>query len=138
MEEKYYTPAIEEFHIGFECEFLNGGIWKHVFIGEQDLVTLIHIIDSLKNGNIRVKYLDRRDMIALGWIDKIQPDKYYLIVDGGEIQFYPDAYHSVEGQGIGCQIFYKLGDKTNEMAVWIKNITELRQLMKFHGWLKQE
>lgn len=139
MEEKYYTPTIEEFHVGFEYERCDDGYsyFKDTFPRAINLELFFKHSERFLP-YMRVKCLDREDILSLGWIDKIQTDKYYLIVDGDEIQFYPDAYHSEEGQGIGCQIFYKLGDKINEMAVWIKNITELRQLMKFHGWLKQE
>ena len=138
--EKYYIPNINELYPDFEYEVKDGDKWIKV----NDFTNAYEYEDScfygfykdLQAGNIRVKYLDRDDMIELGWHDKIQADKYYLVVDGDEIQFYPDAYQREEGQGIGCSIYYTLGDKINQMAVWIKNKSELRQLMKFMGWLK--
>ncbi|MBC7845566.1 MAG: hypothetical protein H7Y10_03640 [Flavobacterium sp.] len=91
MENKYYTPTIEEFHVGFECEhktqeliakaigkiidikFLFG---EDIKIPENDLFEH-HIFDG-RNLQIyslnphllkdfRVKYLDREDIESLGW-----------------------------------------------------------------------
>ena len=33
---KYYTPTIDEFHVGFEYEFLNGDKWEKDEITTKD------------------------------------------------------------------------------------------------------
>ena len=78
--EKYYTPELEEFHVGFEYENkvidLDGktikwlpvqwtascnmfGLFNVDFNGDKHLIT---VPDS-----VRVKYLDREDIESLGW-----------------------------------------------------------------------
>lgn len=66
MENKYYTPKIEEFHIGFEIQLQNieNVQWGNYTIMVSDNIT------SLYNENIdwiRVKYLNREDIEYLGW-----------------------------------------------------------------------
>jgi len=64
--EKYYTPTIEEFHVGFECEYNDPlkGSWEKViytedmFFGGKRGLTLLEK---------RVKYLDQEDIESLGW-----------------------------------------------------------------------
>ena len=57
---KYYTPEIEDFHVGFEYEVNTGDKW----IPEIQLDGYIH---NKKLENIRVKYLDKEDVESLGW-----------------------------------------------------------------------
>lgn len=67
---KYYTPSIEEFHIGFEYEYrTQGNSWeKDILLYEQ-----IHSnkLDSIRKmlqnelNEIRVKYLDKEDIESL-------------------------------------------------------------------------
>ena len=65
MIEKYYTPTIEEFHVGFECEMnTTPNNWVKASI------TLIHfqyLNKWLQEGLIRVKYLDRENIESLGF-----------------------------------------------------------------------
>ena len=71
---KYYTPEIEEFHVGFEYEFrhedyIDNG-WKRYDSPEfnherEDCVPF----NSNKLNEFRVKYLDQSDIESLGWID---------------------------------------------------------------------
>ncbi len=78
--EKYYTPKIQEFYVGFEYEFAvieNGNdCWLPGDV--IDVYVLTHIIQSedyLKD-LYRVKYLDREDIDSLGFAvapDTMQP-----------------------------------------------------------------
>ena len=78
MENKYYQPKIEEFHVGFEYEI------KGLVIKEGWIKTIFrpgtfqHEFDILCMGRpeikkysvpdtIRVKYLDKKDLEDLGW-----------------------------------------------------------------------
>ena len=80
-EGKYYTPSIEEFHVGFEYELLKR---KSVYDAEWKFEIIKRVFDvnvvsnsydwarfniDLKDKEIRVKYLDRDDIESLGWKD---------------------------------------------------------------------
>lgn len=105
MENKYYTPTIEEFHVGFECEMVLNGCPSKCVIEEGEEETSESTIKILiarsefgDTSNVfcahsyeyRVKYLDREDIEQCGWISmgsawydlKDVPGKlgYYLYV----------------------------------------------------------
>jgi hypothetical protein len=75
---KYYTPTIEEFHVGFEYEIKpfnkEWGEHDRTFIYPEGIYnyTRIHGIESLespiKKECVRVKYLDREDIESLGFV----------------------------------------------------------------------
>jgi len=84
---KYYTPFLEEFHVGFEYEykstFLDGTVktkeqfeanpWnKGVIKSLYDLVYVERVLNgaNFKNSlsGIRVKYIDKEDIESLGFI----------------------------------------------------------------------
>ena len=84
--EKYYTPSIEEFYVGFEFEkyddrkahYLNEGLtnWhKHIY-GLKS-IRLSQLPTHLYNNTIRVKYLDASDIEELGFV--LEP--YFKDVD---------------------------------------------------------
>jgi hypothetical protein len=68
MENKYYTPELEEFCEGFEYEVNNtpglSDEWTPVKISGLNWFPSEFQIVSLK---IRVKYLDKEDIERLGW-----------------------------------------------------------------------
>ena len=81
MENKYYQPKIEEFHIGFRFEFKST---LTTYIPNQEPIVrtdwleavtstdfpnlTIPMIDAIiEEGNIRVKALDEADIIEAGW-----------------------------------------------------------------------
>lgn len=74
MENKYYTPEIEEFHVGFECE-LNANAAASTFDNEKDFYFVpytinlnpLNISKLIDKKEVRVKYLDREDIKSLGW-----------------------------------------------------------------------
>lgn len=125
MENKYYTPSIEEFYSGFEYELLGhsgkmvpGGITQKWETLEYSLdASYLNDEDSLKElldcGEIRVKYLDSSDIEELGFIDGIKGD-YKLI-------FYaaPRCY---------CIIYYNPDSKCLFDGI-IKNKSELRKIL---------
>lgn len=71
--EKYYTPKIEEFHVGFEYEakeyLEDTDEWSEEFAKKamNDLSWFNDDYCSLKEGAIRVKYLDQEDIESLGF-----------------------------------------------------------------------
>ena len=82
-EDKYYTPSIEEFHVGFEYEELEfiytdkgwytekkNKFVKKVFVGTNYLESYYlteRVKRGLFNSSIRVKYLDKEDIEDLGF-----------------------------------------------------------------------
>lgn len=75
MSELYYTPSIEEFHVGFEYEYKNhDGTVKDLSQIEwkKDIVDSLNKLPYIERGlcikgNTRVKYLDNQDIEELGW-----------------------------------------------------------------------
>lgn len=69
MENKYYTPEISEFHVGFEYEERHLGKQYRDLYVQRELTTLIFIHDSWRFGTdeCRVKYLDSEDIQSLGF-----------------------------------------------------------------------
>lgn len=75
MENKYYTPKIEEFHVGFECEFKsykNDG--KGNFMEQWDKRAIgLHTFQENSyeqitcDSNWRVKYLNEQDILNFGF-----------------------------------------------------------------------
>jgi hypothetical protein len=84
MGDMYYTPTIEEFHVGFECEYVEEEhfgekIWSEFDIDssmamEQFVYDYHHSDKSLKE-LFRVKYLDREDIERLGF-EKVGSECY--------------------------------------------------------------
>jgi hypothetical protein len=68
-EVKYYTPAIEEFHVGFEFEEFDGVNW--IKSNNESGQYLSWFMDSVSINlglpRVRVKYLDKEDIESLGW-----------------------------------------------------------------------
>jgi len=79
MKNKYYTPEIEEFCVGFECEIQSSwGMQKGIYpsILREDTLTGFQLqkigeTETLKKviSGIRVKYLDKEDIESLGFKD---------------------------------------------------------------------
>ena len=74
MEEGYYVPNIEEFHVGFEYEYLGNkstgvtGWDKRVaFEGKGSFADnyMMQIFNALKENKIRVKYLCKEDIESI-------------------------------------------------------------------------
>ena len=60
--DKYYTPEIEEFYVGFRFEVLNSGVWDWQNMNASRLQE-INFDDNLNNmSKYRVKYLDIEDI----------------------------------------------------------------------------
>jgi hypothetical protein len=73
MKNKYYTPEIEEFHVGFEYERnqYDNNIWFKYVVERKD------VLDH-SDKDIRVKYLDREDIESLGFeqTDRVNSIRY--------------------------------------------------------------
>lgn len=68
MKKKYYTPDIEEFHVGFEYKRVLADGHEDCLVYEADDYISIH--DQLDDPGILilVKYLDREDIESFGFV----------------------------------------------------------------------
>jgi len=73
MKEQYYTPTIDEFHVGFEFEvFTVSNEWKKLSWDFQ-----FDLKDAIERDRVRVKCIDRQDAEELGFVmDPLPHEKY--------------------------------------------------------------
>lgn len=71
--DKYYTPDISEFYVGFEYEFLNDGrlpendsSWSKEILTD-DYYKFFEYYANNVSSDYRVKYLDQEDIEGLGY-----------------------------------------------------------------------
>lgn len=132
MENKFYTPSIEEFSIGFEYEHFktiyssklstrrnSKTLWLEQCYNTS--ISLSTITKEIKKNNIRVKYLDSTDIESLGF-KKTTTLNFYTLDNRQEtyLSFYPEM-HRVE-----------IGDNHSSggFAGTVKNKSELKKLLK--------
>lgn len=145
---KYYTPDLEEFHIGFEYEFLEQhGSPEETWVkktlmeisdGEDDMYlgNTFHAIEKyervyLRNA-VRVKVLDEEDIKELGWKKIYENTKD--ISTHKEIIFEYTVYRLSWYPYINeIQIYFHLDESTITFDGQIKNKSELKRLMKQLG-----
>lgn len=94
MEEKYYTPKLEEFHVGFEYEVYNNP--EKYFLGGDEkwmpqihsygiLSDILHLHKLISDKQIRVKFLNGADIESLGFRKQLIPDVFFdddELIDG--------------------------------------------------------
>jgi hypothetical protein len=139
MDNKYYTPSIEEFHVGFECEIQTSwgfapGVWPEIFyedtLAGHDYDEYGNVLDLTRTSMFRVKYLDKEDIESLGFKYNEIYDYWYKFI--GQAESIEVRYLLKEKV---MQIIYE--DATDEYTKrsfkfngTIKNITEFKNLMK--------
>lgn len=118
MENKYYTPIIEEFHVGFE--YTHKDLNCKLFINEDLIKSNFTVAD------LRVKYLDREDIESLGF------------KHDGSLWFSKDNWKLRKWKASEIDLYYCFGtinmmgeeDKELRFRGTIKNKSELKKLMK--------
>ena len=149
-ESKYYTPEIEEFHVGFEYESLQDprlpekdSSWEQNTIDDEwDLKTFIgyYCGDHIE---VRVKHLDREDIESLGFEDyKHSSCDWYKLEKRVEDNFSSYGYwncfrllHSYTDEGIKIIAYEHSfnGDENVLFAGKVKNKSELKRILKQIG-----
>jgi hypothetical protein len=134
-ESKYYTPSIEEFHVGFEIEVNVEGAWFPIkyminFKQGEGRPTILDTYNDLKA--IRVKYLDKEDILNLGWEVAIEFDNPKMFIqtnnDGDEFQLLFDSLKGEDkSKGIGITIY---SDAALNFSGYVKNKFELKKIMQ--------
>ena len=131
---KYYTPTIEEFHVGFEYQFNDFGTdgnllsdWQKATIKCGTQIDDINRKEDNKNVySLRVKLLDREDIISLDWeLDSIVEKECFYIHKTSSLQndirlVFREKESSIEiNSSKFGECFYGI----------IKNKSELKKLM---------
>lgn len=121
MENKYYTPKIEEFCVGFEYEFKwkpIKGEWKA--LENRHPEDLIESIENFYNKEYRVKYLDKKDIESLGFEEShfSNNSKIWLYKDSVCI-YYNTESHEIQISKSILTLFRGI----------IKNKTEFKKLL---------
>jgi len=128
--ELYYTPSIEEFHVGFEYEYNNGKSWQN-----EIFIRGIGFAPNPKLDDCRVKYLDKEDIESLGWLF----EKQHAGLE--ELQFSKDLGSTYDNLGLDYSLdsgylriaYNGLNGDTTRFSGTIKNKSELKVLMKQLG-----
>jgi len=135
MRAKYYIPTIEEFYVGFEYQIINGYEWFDKIFSKEDLKSFLYeeLENGLKQQYLRVKYLDKSDIESLLWRPlMLEGTRAFLLNDNGDVYFLNII--PADKMGVRLQIAEVPGEKLNDKFVifsgWIKNISELKVLMK--------
>ena len=129
MNNKYYTPEVEEFRVGFEYEYFENDIWTSYILDEP-------YINALWNqtcmGKVRVKYLDEKDIEDLGFINWTvewsDPARYYFT------KSLLDGYESIKK---GIQLFFIFGSYDRDHITIYNIIDEVKQIL-FDGVVKNK
>lgn len=123
---EYYTPAIEEFHVGFNYEILlKDGDWVAYYFDENN--RLLDICDDLNEGKIRVAYLDREDIESCGWTKQsTTPNSINFTIKKTDLflSFFTDSKEIIIDNGCTHESLNTFFQGT------IRNISELKKLMK--------
>lgn len=152
MNNKYYTPQIEEFRIGFECEM-------HTTVGNEDMGWTKQILNASKasgiirrlslytaeQSGIRVKYLDQNDIEECGFkLIKSYSDELIFQLQDGDYSFYELGFQQEEDFKICIEHWQqnKLCAKVLPLDQWscfniflgtVKNTSELKLLLNMLG-----
>ena len=159
MDTKYYIPDISEFHVGFEYEHCHSSIrfvmldlktgetsnetepkeiWeKSVFTGNEfdAWKSSFKFDESLRDGQIRIKYLDKEDIESFGFEhDQTTKDGSY---------FYSGTLITENQWCINLKDFtidiYDINSKSDfRFNGLVKNKSELNQILKMIGYESEQ
>ena len=91
MENKYFTPDIEDLHIGYECELKETDSWNITVLDEDHVVGIIYL-KQRHNYDVRVPYLTKEQIEAEGW-ELLSEDKYLQFIKPGYSISYVEKLH---------------------------------------------
>ena len=126
QKEKYYTPELSDFHIGYdyECSTFSGGIeeWDRVILNGGDFEEVDNIFARNEQvQKIRTPYLTKEQIEAEGWMQNDAHENTFTFNSDLICTFNPELHTIYIDDGAGCTLFD--GE--------IKSINELRTLMKW-------
>lgn len=142
MDNKYYTPSIEEFHIGFTFEVddlsddMLSRVWRKGEILLSDYMYIADMLKWIKDGELRVKYLDKDDIESLGFYEAKLKDSNNVVYLKDVNQGFNTGYTvalSINHNSfvtISYKSFSSYMNKEYSIDVIIKNKSELTRLLK--------
>lgn len=138
MENKYYTPSLEEYFIGMEFYVFRNNTWEKNILTEEGFRCILNFTTNNKFCNkwgisdfqldptpIRIKYLDKEDIESLGFIlDAARASGFHFYLNNYELaQPYLDSR---------CYL-KQINNKEILFNGIIKNKSELKRLLKQLG-----
>ena len=129
---KYYTPNIEELGFGFECELKNNADAQQRFDKYKLDSVFLPIAIKVKSSGIRVKYLDKSDLIELGFEithEETKPYGYYL---EGFLKYKKqklELWYSFLTKNDKIYISLKDSHYNGNTKLYIKNKSELEKIL---------
>lgn len=148
LENKYYTPSLDEFYVGFEYEFKNiietpsGDVESWDDQHWEYSLWYSDLLQYLKEDRIRVKYLDSEDIESLGFTyikTHAGTTEMYFEKDNLALSFDPNFKYGKTGCNYlriyefklnNSEIYYDLDSDITLFTGSIKNISELKKLLK--------
>lgn len=134
--EKYYTPTIDEFYVGFEYEVFEKGskLESNAFTfiphNEEDKYFKFKYPDPFYGYNLdklfqqkqlKVKYLDQEDIESLGWVKISVKNNLYK---------YKDYTLIFKNSHVDIFIYGDWDGEENCFSGVVKNKSELKKLMR--------
>ncbi len=137
VENKYYTPSIEEFHVGFEYESEEDprlGHWEKQVVNEN---TLLKYFSDKSDVEHRVKYLDREDIESYGFKFVRETSKFSVFCLKTEAR---SEYLFLTYYLDSRQILLLNGEDFNDNITYfdgiVKNKSEFKRILKQISYFK--
>ena len=139
MEDKYYSPKIEEFYVGFEYELLEKIPMKDKYWGMKLIKSVftekiwksiganVDFFTDLDNSKVRVKYLDSSDIESLGF--KLKVENKYGITFANRL--YSIVYSKMKSNHLEIFLIQPYVNEYDglKFSGVIKNKSELKKLL---------
>ena len=148
---KYYTPEIEEFHVGFEFEVFMFGMqvgkygnllpenlrddevkWRKNTV--RNASDILHVSIALDKKKVRIKYLDKEDIESLDWVFDKETESTSngkLYYKGNHMLFHSDDGLTIAIRDPSLDKNMLINLRSNEVfMINIKNKSELKVLLK--------
>jgi hypothetical protein len=146
QQNKYYTPSIEELHVGYECQIgnlfaLSGSSWEWAETKPLKWSTITFIAQAMIPEHlvyIRTKYLDQSDIESCGWTDvEVLTDNTFVGYKAYKQRgLYPEILIFTWWNNNMLQIESKIKNSDNKKHLFrgeCKSINELRKIMQLVG-----
>jgi hypothetical protein len=133
---RYYTPKIEDFHIGYQYEYWCDNEWNKEIIktGQCFNFALFRLEDEK---NVRTKHLDKSDIENLGW-EYNKENNIYKICLCSDYEIFDYTLKHIEHQNaIHITLTYKSPKESIENETYFKgkcpSINELITIQRLLG-----
>jgi hypothetical protein len=126
MENKYYTPEIEDFNVGFEYEYFDKTDDNEKLLFQVNSGIPLEIIENwIQNNKVRVKYLDREDIESLGYNYSFRFNEGYL-----QDNYKHKSNYSLLTYSPNSNFLSITNCESGEFLGVVKNKSELKKLLQ--------